>query len=1376
MSEDKGEETRGRTVNELQRDFAELNNQFEHVKRQKDKDVEEAKEKAKEELKREHEEEMRTIKDRLREEQGEKLEEQKKQHHTELKEQEKRLKNELKEKLKNEVTKEVTDQIESSKIKKMTKSIFEVESKLAQAEAKIADLKEETANLTQTIQEKEKEHQKAIANLRKESHTDSNRQIEELKNKERQLQAKENELAAEKRTSGKLQADKEKLENELQLHKKAVGIRVPPLPPQDSSTDDSSTSSHTKTSYNELLLKNSELGFLAKKLQKDVDALTRAKTDLEGELEHMKNEVEPLRQRHKDDMTKIRDLQFQQDSKQKLLDRIKKEKSELATQIEEVKEKHSEDLIRIRNKELKIHELQRSSLDKDKKLAALKVQVKELKDEADKKEKESTIEAKAPQRPRDVSPRPYLTPPSRRAPAIDTTLAAKRVAEHKKMRDLENKVEELTSRLEELNIVRNKVMVQNDELQAALKRKEKKIQALSKENIKLKSENQLLEESKERSQKELVNEWTTSHKDLDRAHAQINRLQQQKNELQEKLGEVERRTASPDFGPRVSSPYRESPSPVLRVPSPSFSPPPSQLPVAIRRLQSSPQPLDDFGSQWSLASNESILKEQLEQIEFDKDEVSIQYEELKTSHGKLKGLHNALRERYNSLLTRSKNLHSKAKQREKERLELERELSLLQAKLKNEFDVKRETNLRERLQKSLKRITELEGTLNEQFDENENGGELAERNRQLIESNELLMLELQNKKAEVDEMESILREKVSTQGEHIKELESKLAETIGQLEGEAAISTSLKQTIQNLSEENVTGSPSKVTGSLSYKAQDCLQSVNDTVQEIKRVASADLTGPNAALCNTLVEQVERKLSEANELIKRQQVPKLPKREEDEDEEGFDDTDSAVPLTSGNSEKFQKWLEKFQSDKAALKSKVAVLEERLSEGSHRVHELQGLVTELEGRLTREQSLHVSLLAERDEHITSLSDQIQVTQKVGEKVLQALEGTNEAVEEGVDSGAIQGEVTRLDSAVKELLSTVYPRGSTPYSGESSSLSLHMISSIGPSVTTDASLSLSSSNPSPVKTAWSLNNSYPAAPVPIESGSTGGKRVPRAGRVVSKSPKSQLFVALFDYNPKSYCSTGHPERELTIKTGDVINVISDMDSSGYYTAEYKGQRGLVPAAFIQAMEISDSETQKRLLDQNLTHTSSQSHESIEVHKLAPPTMFRADRQPDGDSLLLTWVPPTLETGGDLLATGYTLYCDEAKIMDIASANIKQALLKGLDLNVPHLLGICTTSKRDLATPVSFSSSIVYYKYAGSSKRYRAMRYYDPEIDSASLSQPMSPDTLGGLEELEFDEGEILTVHGIMHENSFFYAELNGRVGLVPTNYLQEVIEPPT
>lgn len=32
--------------------------------------------------------------------------------------------------------------------------------------------------------------------------------------------------------------------------------------------------------------------------------------------------------------------------------------------------------------------------------------------------------------------------------------------------------------------------------------------------------------------------------------------------------------------------------------------------------------------------------------------------------------------------------------------------------------------------------------------------------------------------------------------------------------------------------------------------------------------------------------------------------------------------------------------------------------------------------------------------------------------------------------------------------------------------------------------------------------------------------------------KAPR--LFVALFDYDPKSLCTTGHPEEELTLHTG--------------------------------------------------------------------------------------------------------------------------------------------------------------------------------------------------------------------------------------------------
>lgn len=49
-----------------------------------------------------------------------------------------------------------------------------------------------------------------------------------------------------------------------------------------------------------------------------------------------------------------------------------------------------------------------------------------------------------------------------------------------------------------------------------------------------------------------------------------------------------------------------------------------------------------------------------------------------------------------------------------------------------------------------------------------------------------------------------------------------------------------------------------------------------------------------------------------------------------------------------------------------------------------------------------------------------------------------------------------------------------------------------------------------------------------------------------------------------------------------GDVISVVGEMNVSGYYTAEFEGRRGLVPAAFVQEMNIDDKDAQYRLLNQ--------------------------------------------------------------------------------------------------------------------------------------------------------------------------------------------------
>lgn len=45
--------------------------------------------------------------------------------------------------------------------------------------------------------------------------------------------------------------------------------------------------------------------------------------------------------------------------------------------------------------------------------------------------------------------------------------------------------------------------------------------------------------------------------------------------------------------------------------------------------------------------------------------------------------------------------------------------------------------------------------------------------------------------------------------------------------------------------------------------------------------------------------------------------------------------------------------------------------------------------------------------------------------------------------------------------------------------------------------------------------------------------------AGDSTRSSRGTRLFVTLLDYNPLSLCATGHPERELALRTGEWASV---------------------------------------------------------------------------------------------------------------------------------------------------------------------------------------------------------------------------------------------
>ena len=54
---------------------------------------------------------------------------------------------------------------------------------------------------------------------------------------------------------------------------------------------------------------------------------------------------------------------------------------------------------------------------------------------------------------------------------------------------------------------------------------------------------------------------------------------------------------------------------------------------------------------------------------------------------------------------------------------------------------------------------------------------------------------------------------------------------------------------------------------------------------------------------------------------------------------------------------------------------------------------------------------------------------------------------------------------------------------------------------------------------------------------------------------------MIALYDYDPMELSPNVDMEVELSFRTGDIITVFGEMDDDGFYMAELRGQRGLVP-----------------------------------------------------------------------------------------------------------------------------------------------------------------------------------------------------------------------
>lgn len=70
----------------------------------------------------------------------------------------------------------------------------------------------------------------------------------------------------------------------------------------------------------------------------------------------------------------------------------------------------------------------------------------------------------------------------------------------------------------------------------------------------------------------------------------------------------------------------------------------------------------------------------------------------------------------------------------------------------------------------------------------------------------------------------------------------------------------------------------------------------------------------------------------------------------------------------------------------------------------------------------------------------------------------------------------------------------------------------------------------------------------------------------------PQTRLFVALFDYDPKTMSPNPDVTEELPFREGQVIKIFGDKDPDGFYWGEVNGRQGFVPCNMVSQLHGDD------------------------------------------------------------------------------------------------------------------------------------------------------------------------------------------------------------
>lgn len=272
------------------------------------------------------------------------------------------------------------------------------------------------------------------------------------------------------------------------------------------------------------------------------------------------------------------------------------------------------------------------------------------------------------------------------------------------------------------------------------------------------------------------------------------------------------------------------------------------------------------------------------------------------------------------------------------------------------------------------------------------------------------------------------------------------------------------------------------------------------------------------------------------------------------------------------------------------------------------------------------------------------------------------------------------------------------------------------------------------------------------------------------------ARMFRVLYNYDPYTMGTSDCLDRHLSLRKGETVAVLGNMDSDGYYEALLNGKRGLIPSNFVK--EYSSGSSSHHQHQQHNVEQTSNCQGTIEVETETGPPYAPRDlkvvRVVTRNAVLLGWGLPAMDEYGrsnGCRITGYRIWVDGKRKQDCNSASMTKALVDGVDLNGRAEFSIQSVGDN------GFCSEKCHFAITGAlsalskdndcdvgsaSNTHVALYDYDPYKSSPNPNPS---------QELTFHEGDLIRVHDTTRNDGFYGAELNGRRGLVPSNFIERV-----